>query len=355
MKRILYYVSGHGFGHISRSYAIIQALLEREDISHITLVSGRVDFVKEEHPKLEKRRILMDVGVYQKDSISLDVEKTRFALEEFEKEKNHILEGEIAFARQGDYDLILSDSASLPLVLGVELRIPALFVGNFTWDFIYKNFEKYDPYFGVIAHILKVEYSFATACVQLPFACPMEGFLETHKVGLVGRKPRLDKKSAREKFGLEVGKTYFLFSFGAYGLEGMEWNWTAKSADTHIIVNNVPGIREGDFLDIECDYYPDLMTACDYIVTKPGFGIINESILSNTPIIYTDRGDFAEYPYLVDELEEMHPASFISREDLLNFRFSSAVDEIAEKRLLKKTKSYSNGIVDFQKLINQYL
>lgn len=330
--RILYYVSGHGFGHISRSYEVIRLLLEDPRIDRVTVSSARIDFIREDHPKLQKRRILMDVGVYQNDSISLDVDKTRYALEEFENSKARLLESEAQFARAENFDLIVSDSASLPFVLGVELRIPAIFLGNFTWDFIYKNFEKYHPYFGVISHILQVEYSFATAAIQLPLNCPINGFLEVHPVGLVGRKPRMSKADARKKYGFQEDKTYFLFSFGAYGLDENQFHWENKNPNWVVVCNDLPGITHNHTVQVETDHYPDLVTASDFVVTKPGYGIISEAMFCQTPILYTDRGDFAEYPYLVAALHDHHPSAYINQEDLLTFAFESAMAEIQSER-----------------------
>lgn len=353
--KVLYYVSGHGYGHISRSYEVIKYLLSRNDITNVTVSSARIDFIKDSHPKLKTRRILMDVGVFQKDSISLDVDKTRMALEEFESQKNDLLNGEIAYAKKEDFHLIISDSASLPLVMGVELKIPALFLGNFTWDFIYRNFASHHPYFRVIANTIQIEYSFATSAIQLPFTCPMEGFLETHPIGLIGRHSHLTKKEARKKYGFRDGEKYFLFSFGAYGLEGMTWNWNEKPSNWHIIINNMPSLTSPNFINIETDHYPDLVNACDYVVTKPGYGIVSEAILSNTPIIYTDRGDFAEYPYLVEGMKKYHLSGYLSKEDLFRFQFHNSMEEIKDQESNPNRKNLSDGIKDLPMIIDMYL
>ncbi|MCC5815510.1 MAG: glycosyl transferase [Leptospira sp.] len=353
--RILYYVSSHGYGHISRSYEIIRTLLERDDIEFITLCTERLDFIKDDHPKLEKRKVNVDVGVIQKDSLSLDVHLTKEKLQEFEKNKNSLILRETEFAREKNYDLIISDSSSLPFVLGVSLEIPALFLGNFTWDFIYRNFAKYDPYFHIIADILAVEYSFATAAVLLPFTCPMDGFLETHNLGLVGRKPTLSKQEARKEFGFLENEIYFLFSFGAYGLDGMDWNWENIPDNWRIVVNNLPSLKHNKVIDVPSCYYPNLVTACDYIVTKPGYGILSECILANSPIIYTDRGDFAEYPYLVEELNRNFLASYITQKDLLNFSFANCLTEIKNKSNIMKDSNFDDGTLKIHTILTDYL
>ena len=64
---------------------IIREFLKSPAIESVTVSTERVDFIREENPKLKKRNIGMDVGVYQKDSLSLDVDKTLYAFEEIAK------------------------------------------------------------------------------------------------------------------------------------------------------------------------------------------------------------------------------------------------------------------------------
>ena len=45
------------------------------------------------------------------------------------------------------------------------------------------------------------------------------------------------------------------------------------------------------------------MRAADVVVTKPGYGIIAECLANDTAIVYTSRGEFAEYDVLVDGAE----------------------------------------------------
>jgi hypothetical protein len=353
--KVLYYISGHGFGHVSRSMEIIREFLKSPAIESVTVSTERVDFIREENPKLKKRNIGMDVGVYQKDSLSLDVDKTLYNLEVFEKNKSVLLESESHFAIQEDFDIIISDSASLPFVIGVQAKIPTVYIGNFTWDFIYSNFAKYHPYFGVVSNILKLEYSFASLALTLPFACPMEGFMETKEIGLVGRKCQLTRKSARELFEFNDQNIYFLFSFGAYGLQDVVWDWSSKPANWIIISSELSGFESEQIHNIPGVYYPDLVKASDYVVTKPGYGIISESILAGTPMIYTDRGDFAEYPHLVMNLERNHPSAYISQKDLKAFRFQNAMEKILKFDRTRRDSIPLNGQSEVLPTIQKFL
>ena len=62
--------------------------------------------------------------------------------------------------------------------------------------------------------------------------------------------------------------------------------------------------------------YEDLVGAVDVVATKPGYGIISECVANGTDLLYTDRGDFAEYAVLVEAMPAMVRAEFLSHDEL---------------------------------------
>ena len=81
--------------------------------------------------------------------------------------------------------------------------------------------------------------------------------------------------------------------------------------------------------------YVDLVRASDVIVSKPGYGIVADVIRHQVPLLYTDRGDFAEYPYLVKTLEDCATAEFIPQDDLISANLTPYL-----KRLLTRKKHW---------------
>ena len=80
---LAFFVSGHGFGHISRSLVIIQELLKHSTSMH--LFTSRLEFLDGfTHPNLKVYKMATDVGIIQNNSIDLDLEKTKQTLKQFE-------------------------------------------------------------------------------------------------------------------------------------------------------------------------------------------------------------------------------------------------------------------------------
>ena len=70
------------------------------------------------------------------------------------------------------------------------------------------------------------------------------------------------------------------------------------------------------------------MAAADIVVSKPGYGIVTDCIGARTRLIYTDRGDFPEYPVLVSEMKHYLPVAFASNADIRTGRLDEALRQV---------------------------
>ncbi|MBE7411147.1 MAG: glycosyl transferase [Leptospiraceae bacterium] len=344
--KIAYYVSGHGFGHISRSEIIIRELLKSPKVEKIFLTTKRKNFIQEKLERVEVREKNLDPEMVQNSSISLDIGKTKNAILEFEIKKEKLKEEEKLFLRENSVDLVVSDSPSLPFPIARDLGVFSVFIGNFTWDFIYKNYEKHDEFYQSYANSIAKEYSFCDLSFVLPFHCPMDSLPVKKNVGLVGREPTLSRKEVRKILHFREDLKYFLFSFGAYGIRESDLRLDLLKQDYRIVISGYEGFQSEKILKIENVMYADLIRACDFVVTKPGYGILAETYFANTPVIYTDRGDFAEYPYLVEAMNHYHEAYYISHEELFQLNFQEAVFDKIDTKKQKIRNKLENGTLE---------
>jgi predicted glycosyltransferase len=73
------------------------------------------------------------------------------------------------------------------------------------------------------------------------------------------------------------------------------------------------------------------LRGADVVVTKPGYGIVADVLSHQLPILYTDRGEFPEYPQLVQALEELATAEYIPQNALLAGDLNSYLEKILAK------------------------
>ncbi|MEI1280220.1 glycosyl transferase [Leptospira venezuelensis] len=331
------FVSGHGFGHISRSLeAILQILIKNpewtatinsprgEEFANSLDITGIWGKVRN---RIQFRKIKSDVGIVQKDSLGMDLESTESEILEFKKNKNSLIQAETEYLKKERPDLIWSDSSSFPFLISYDLKIPSLFLGNFTWDYIYSYYES--EIFQKYSKELKNEYKLCELGLVLPLSCPVTSIPKTKNIGLLGRKPNLNKEEARRYYGFEEGIEYYLFSFGAYGIDSSHFDWKEWDPSKRRIVIGgmewkIQSKNNLGIVTIPNCHYPDLLRASDFVLTKPGYGILSESYFAGTPILYTDRGNFPEYKYLVETLQSQYKSAYISHNDLFSFRWEEA-------------------------------
>ncbi|EIE00244.1 glycosyl transferase [Leptospira licerasiae] len=355
------YISGHGFGHISRSLeAILRILIKNpewtatvhsprgEEFASSLDVSGIWGQVR---ARIRFRKTRSDVGIVQKDSLGMDLDSTASEIIEFKKNKDSLLQIETEYLKKENPDVIWSDSSSLPFLISSQLKIPSLFLGNFTWDYIYSYYKS--EIFQRYAEELKKEYALCDIGLILPLSCPVASIPKTRKIGLLGRKPNLNKEEARKYYGFEEGTEYYLFSFGAYGINSSHFDWKKwDPSKRRIVIGGIEWRVEAKnnlgIVTIPHCHYPDLLRASDFVLTKPGYGILSESYFAGTPILYTDRGDFPEYKYLVEALQSLYKSSYISHDDLFSFRWEEASKSAISSNVHSDPTFQKDAVQDIQ-------
>jgi hypothetical protein len=335
---IAFYISGHGFGHASRQVEIINALgrLTERPLILRTAVS----------PDLLARTLRVpyqlasgpcDTGIVQATSVSHDDPATVAAADEFYRTYDDRIAEEARRLAAWKPHLIVGDIPPLAFSVATRLGIPAVAIGNFTWDWIYEAHPGFLP--GGARHLDRIReaYRGVDLALELPFSGGFEVFPRVERLPLVARRSTRNPLEARAHFGLPRHARVALLTFGGYGLPALdlaaidcrdEWlivTTDRVSAPDASALRHVRLISEQVFLDGDFRY-EDLVAAADVVVTKPGYGIIAECISTGTAMLYTSRGIFREYDVLVSALPGVVRSRFISHADLFAGRWRTALE-----------------------------
>jgi len=123
---ILFYVSGHGFGHATRISALIEALAPKVPDERIH-IRGQVPANIFEHiPGVVQSRAEIDVGVIEDGLYSQDIIATLRRYREIVSRRDRILEVETEFVKTHGVELIVSDIPPLASDIGRACRIPTI-------------------------------------------------------------------------------------------------------------------------------------------------------------------------------------------------------------------------------------
>jgi hypothetical protein len=341
---VVFYISGHGFGHASRQIEILHAFAARRPNLRLALRTS-VD------PRLLERTIRVpyelrpgpcDSGIVQRSSIEHDDAATADRTIAFYEPWERRVADETTRLRDLDVALIVGDIPPLAFEVASRLGVPSVAIGNFTWDWIYADEPGLSERAPWLLPRLRDAYVKAGLALELPFSGGFEIFPSRQRLPLVARRPVLDRNTTRRAFDLPLDRRVALLSFGGYGLPDLDLR-ALDCLDDWIVVttdrvtpdrgatrSGVVTIDEGVFSSGTARY-EDLVAAVDVVVTKPGYGILAECIAGGTPMLYTSRGHFREYAVLVEAMPRYTRSRFISHKDLFTGRWREALDALLDQ------------------------
>jgi Glycosyl transferase family 1 len=317
LSSILYYITGHGYGHAVRSSQVIGSLKRTTPDLKVYVRTTAPDWLFLNWTFQSRQAI--DVGIMQGDSLEMDLAETLRACQSLHRGLPRLIEQETTFVREHQIRLILGDIPPLCFEIAMQASVDSVAIANFTWSEIYGAYIRNYPGFKPLIEEMEEFYRRATLALTLPYPCGMNIFPRQEPIPWVARSSLLTKQEARKAFELPESATVVLLSFGGLGLERFPWrNLNAMSefffvttGENKQATNNLRVLPEAQ------RNYADLVRAADVIVTKPGYGIVADIIAHQVPTLYTDRGDFAEYRYLVQALEDCATVEFIPQQQLL--------------------------------------
>lgn len=339
MRSIIFYISGHGFGHSSRMAVVINELLrERLDLKLIIKTCAPEWFYREQiGPDFSFYSLECDTGVIQADSLNLDPLRSLERYGKFIAGLEDVIAGETQFVRREEPRLIVGDIPPLAFEIAACASVPSLAVANFSWDWIYEPYLDQSPGYRYLISSIRAGYRKAGLLLRLPFAGEMPAFKEVRDIPLIARRSNRPAGEVRELLSLPPDPPLVILSFGGFSL-GKEYYRRLTEIDgclwlaSERVGFGLPGIRNIRREELRAlgIGYPDLVSAADVVITKPGYGIISECIANRTKMLYTSRGEFREYPILVEGVKSYLPSAFISQEKLRSGNIKEELFQLLE-------------------------
>jgi hypothetical protein len=320
------YVSGHGFGHMTRLCEVLREVRARAPDLPIAFVGTVPERLvrRAVPPPLAFRPVACDVGLVQVDALVIDEAATAERCRAFESTWDARADAEARFLAASGARAVVADIPALAFEAAARAGSPAIALGNFSWDWIYRHLAAREPSLAASADRAARAYARAALLLELPFAGDLSAFPRRERVGFVARRPRVAREEARRRLGLDA-RPAALVSFGGVGLPGL-----ARAALDRVagIAFLLPDELPPDRLDALGLDYPDVVGAVDVLVTKPGYGIVSDAIGAGARLVYTERGDFPEYPIMVREMTRWLACVHVSNDDLRAGRLEEPIRRV---------------------------
>lgn len=345
MPTLVAYVSGHGFGHASRTIELLNAIADRAPEVRIAVRTAVAPwlFAATARPGISVTPVECDTGAVQIDSLRLDEGETIRRAERFMATFADRVAAEADALAREDAALVIADAPPLGIAAGRAAGRTTALVANFTWDWIYAAY----PGGGALADTIGRIYSWADLVLRLPLHGGFTTCRNIHDLPFVARRSRRDPAEVRQALGLPADRPLALVSFGGYGVDHLDLEALARTRSYGIVMTGttlIDGVSlqsRGSYgaivaLDEPAMYargfrYEDVVKAVDVVVTKPGYGIIAECLANDTALLYTSRGHFAEYDVLVAGMPRYLRSRFIDQETLLAGQWVPALDDLLDQ------------------------
>lgn len=345
MPVVVFAISGHGFGHASRQTEIMRALHRRRpDVAiGVRTSAPRWLFERALDFPFSFEAVEVDTGVVQVDSLEVDVGASIARAARFYRTLDERIDAEADALTAGRADLVVGDVPPLACAAAARAGVPAVAVGNFTWDWIYAGYPETAKLSPDLVRTLRNAYSTATAAWRLPLHGGFGAFETIVDVPLVARQSSREPGDVRRQLGLPRDRTLVLFAFGRYGIGNVDWSEVARANGCHVVFTTGPHTPRGPDGDTFTTLdegamagrgiaFEDLVAGVDVVVTKPGYGMIAECAANDTAMLYTSRGRFPEYDVLVAGLPALARAAFIGHADLFAGRWRAHLDRLLAQR-----------------------
>jgi hypothetical protein len=316
---IVFYISGHGFGHSSRSIELLRVLAARRPDATLIVRTSAPPwlFRATAPPTIEMAPLEADVGVVQIDSLNIDERETALRAARFYSMFGAHVDAEATFLRARRATIVLGDIPPLSCAAAARAGVPSVAIGNFTWDWIYAGYDAFERLAPGVVGTIRQAYASATRALRLPLHGGFEPMAAvTSDIPFIAGRSTRDRADTRQRLGVADDRPFVLASFGGYGLD-VPYATIAESERLTVLS---PGMTLPAPLT-----HQDLVAAADVVISKPGYGIVSECVANGTALLYTSRGHFVEYDVFVAEMPRVLRCRYLPQSDLLAGRWADAV------------------------------
>jgi L-arabinokinase len=318
---LVYYISGHGLGHSSRSIEVMRAVRALDPTRRIVVRTSAPRWVFDSAAPegVEYQSFTADTGVVQQDSLSMDEDATARAAREFDRGFDTLVESEARWLRGTGARAVIGDVPAPAFAAAERAGIPGVAVANFTWDWIFSIYPAFDRVAPGAIDRIRRAYARTTLALRLPFHGGFDAMPAVRDIPMIARQSARGKMETRRQLGIAADAVVVLASFSGFGITLPIDELRRANDFVLLLAEREPplGLR-----------YEDLVAAADVVVSKPGYGIVSECAANDTALLYTSRGSFIEYGVLVAGMTGVLRSQFIDPEDLKAGRWSASIQTL---------------------------
>lgn len=302
MQSLLYYITGHGYGHALRSALVIRRMLALREDLHVHVRTGAPRGLFDSlSPRVHYHHALLDPGSIERDALTIDWPASLAAVRQSIDQKDVIIARECSFIADHRIGLIVADIPFMAGYVAEAAKVHCWAVGNFTWDWIYQS-QLADPLDPILA-FATAGYQKMTGLFRLPFPHETPQFKQVIDVPLITaaatqrrRDPSRPPHILIAQRGGVMPQAIERAVRSCPDYQFIGWNIlpTGEPAEPgqRLRLASLPNLRY-----IEPDgkiSFNDVLAGCDVVLSKPGHGIVSDCIALGVGLLWPRRDYFRE-------------------------------------------------------------
>lgn len=330
MTRLLAAVSHHGLGHLAQAAPVLNALHATRPDLEFLIWSGvpNAALAARVTAPFELRPEPADVGLAMHDAVRVDLARSRDAYLEFHQDWEARVAREADWLRVQRVDAVLADVACLPLAAAARAGLPGVALCSLNWVDIAAAYLAEQPGMARVLEQMAAAYRSAQVFLRATPAMPMGWLDNLETVPPIAARGVDGRVELRARLGLAESQRLVLIGFGGIAhqaaaplplLDGVCWltpdDWPAGRAD--LISFSRAGLS-----------FIDLVASADALVTKVGYGSFVEAAAASLPVLYIDRPDWPETPFLAAWLRDHGRAAAITESELFTPAIGDHLDQL---------------------------
>lgn len=345
-QRIAYFISDHGFGHATRSCAVIQELIQCE-VPVCVITSVPIWLFKEilstMVDSIQFISTQVDVGFVQKTPTTIDHKQTLNNLEQFWGNINPKVTDIAHQLSTWKATRVVYDITPLGPLVAEKLNIPSIAISNFSWDWLYEKLSNQVIEYAKYVKFISNAYKKTKLFLKLPYCAQIKSFesIPFKQLGWISLRSTIPRNQVRKLLELDMNTKYALYTFGGHEFQVDIKQWKIPKDWKIVLVevknqNDNPSVKiiSREFLNKNNIQRVDLVNAMDIVVGKTGYGTVSECIVHGVPMLGSGREGFdGEHDLLMKALKETVGGSEVNvKEELITARFFEKADLVLNSK-----------------------
>lgn len=345
--KVLAVISQHGFGHLAQAAPVLNAMRVLQPGLALTIWSGldATALQSRIEGRFEHRQEPADVGLIMQDAMRVDPAASHAAYQAFHADWAPRVSREAAWLREHAFDRVFSDVAYLPLAAAGQAGIPGFALCSLNWVDIARAYLSDLPGMAAIFEQMQAAYDAASMFLQPTPSMPMPQLARRREIAPIAMLGRNRREELAQRLALSSGTRLALLGFGGIGYQGPgrlpeiensiwlapdSWQTETSAARADLIPFSRTGMT-----------FLDLLASSDVLITKVGYGSFVEAAAHAVPVLYLDRPDWPETPYLAAWLAEHCNAMSLDEAALFSERLTEILQVLWRKP--RKTAIQATG------------